>query len=58
MVPKLDSYWQDTPHALRDLKEENERGPQPPNAILVTADVVGLYSNIPQEEGIRSSGRR
>ena len=41
------------PYALRDLKEENERGPQPPNAILVTADVVGLYSNIPQEEGMQ-----
>ena len=53
MVPKLDSYWQDTPHALRDLKEENRKGPQPDNAILVTADVVGLYSNIPQEEGMR-----
>ena len=50
---KLDSYWQDTPHALRDLKEENRKGPQPDNAILVTADVVGLYSNIPQEEGMR-----
>merc|ERR1712016_316581 len=52
MVPKLDSYWQDTPHALRDLEEENKRGPQPANAILVTADVVGLYTNIPQEEGM------
>ena len=46
MVPKLDSYWQDTPHALRDLKEENRKGPQPDNAILVTADVVGLYSKL------------
>ena len=53
MVPKLDSYWQDTLNALRDLKEENRKGPQPDNAILVTADVVGLYSNIPQEEGMR-----
>merc|ERR1712116_41546 len=25
MVPKLDSYWQDTPHALRDLEEENSQ---------------------------------
>ena len=53
MVPKLDSYWQDTPHALRDLEEENKRGPQPENAILVTADVVGLYTNIPQEQGMQ-----
>ena len=34
MVPKLDSYWQDTPHALRDIQEENKRGPQPKHAIL------------------------
>ena len=52
MVPKLDSYWQDTPHTLRDLEEENKRGPQPANAILVTADVVSLYTNIPQEESM------
>ena len=52
LVPQLESYWQDTPHALRDLQVENERGPQPANAILVTADVVGLYSNISQEEGM------
>jgi len=52
LVPKLESYWQDTPHALRDLQEENSKGPQPANAILVTADVVGLYSNIPQKEGM------
>ena len=51
MVPKLDSYWQDTPHALRDLEEENKRGPQPANAILVTADVVGLYTIHPPGGG-------
>ena len=45
MVPKLDSYWQDTPNALRDLTEENRKGPQPDNAILVTADVVGANSS-------------
>ena len=39
MVPKLDSYWQDTPHALRDIKEENDKGPQPPNTIPVTMDI-------------------
>ena len=53
MVPMPESYWQDTPHALRDLKEENNKGPQPGNAILVTADVVGLYTNIPQDQGMQ-----
>ena len=54
MVPKLDSYWQDTPHALRDLKEEKERGPQPDNAILATAGVKeSLYTNIPEGESIQ-----
>ena len=41
-------------YALRDLKEENERGPQKDNAILVTAGVEeGLYTNIPEGESIQ-----
>ena len=52
MVPKLDSYWQDTPHALRDIKEENDKGPQPPHTIPVTMDIVGMYNNIGHEEGM------
>ena len=47
------SYWQDTPRALRDPEDENKKGPQPENAILVTADVVGLYTNIPQDQGMQ-----
>ena len=55
MVHKLDSYWQDTPHALRYIKNENEKGPQPQNTIPVTMDVVGMYNNIGHEieEGMR-----
>ena len=41
------------PRALRDLEDENKTGPQPENAILVTADVVGLYTNIPQDQGMQ-----
>ena len=52
MVPKLDSYWQDTPHALRDIEKENYKGPQPPNTIPVTMDVVGMYNNIEHQEGM------
>ena len=54
MVPKLDSYWQDTPHALRDIRNENEKGPQPHNTIPVTMDVVGMYNNIGHEEGMKA----
>ena len=42
------------PYALRDLKEEKERGPQPDNAILATAGVKeSLYTNIPDGESIQ-----
>ena len=41
------------PRALRDLEDENKTGPQPENAILVTADVVGLNTNIPQDQGMQ-----
>ena len=54
MVPNLDSFWQDSPHALRDLTAENEKGPQPLQCVPVTADVTALYSNIPLEEGMKT----
>ena len=54
MVPKIDSYWQDTPHALRDIQKESENGPQPSNTIPVTMDVVGMYNNIGHDEGMKS----
>ena len=49
----LDSYIQDTPHLLRTLQEKNESSTIPEDAILVTIDVVGLYPNIPREEGMK-----
>ena len=52
MVPNLDSFWQDSPHAIRDLMSQNQKGPQPFQAIPVTADVSALYSNIPQQQGM------
>ena len=51
MVPNLDSFWQESPHAIRDLMAENVKGPQPAQGIPVTADVMSLYSNIPLKEG-------
>ena len=52
MVPNLQSYWQDSPHAIRDFLAENKKGPQPAQCTPVTADVTSLYSNIPLKEGM------
>ena len=52
MVPNLPSFWQDSPHAIRDLRAENSKGPQPTQCIPVTADVTALYPNIPLKEGM------
>ena len=51
---KLDSHIQDTPHLLRMLNDMNKSRSLPENAILVTIDVVGLYPNIPQDEGMEA----
>ena len=49
LVPALPSFIEDTPDLLRALENlKVEEIPQ--NAIPVTIDVVGLYSNIPQDE--------
>ena len=45
------SYVKDTNHCLERLKE---LGKVPPNAILVTADVVGLYPSIPHDAGLKA----
>ena len=46
-----DSYLQDTPDFLRHIEKLNRQGRLPPNTILVVIDVVGLFTNIPQNEG-------
>ena len=51
---QLDSYIQDTPHLLRMLEDKNKGPDLPDNGILVSIDVVGLYPNIPQDEGIQA----
>ena len=50
---KHPSYLQDTPDFLRVIEKRNEGPPLPPNAILVTIDVSALYTNIPQDEGLK-----
>ena len=47
----LPSYIRDSKHFLQLLES---LPPLPENAILVTADVTSLYTNIANEEGIES----
>ena len=51
LVPRIPSYIKDNKHFLQEL---NKLGTLPEGAILVTADVVGLYPHIPHEEGLRA----
>ena len=48
------SYLQDTPDFLRYIENINKGPELENNQILVTWDVVGLYNNIPHEEGLES----
>ena len=48
MSPNLQSFWQDSTHAIRDILAEHMKA----QCIPVTADVTALYSNIPLKEGL------
>ena len=48
---KHPSYLQDTPHFLRLVHKINQGPKLSPNAILVTADIIGAYQNIPHDDG-------
>lgn len=50
-VRETPSYVRDTKHFLQMLRY---LGRLPEGTILVTADVVGLYSHIPHEEGLQA----
>ena len=53
LVEDLPSYIQDTTHFLNHIQTINTQlAPLSPRAILVTADVSSLYTNIPHDEGI------
>jgi hypothetical protein len=56
LVPKIPSYLQDTPHLLREL-ETLKNTSLPEGAFPISIDVVGLYTNIPHDEGIESVKR-
>ena len=47
-------YLQDTPDFLRTIEKVNDENVLPNNTILVTVDVTGLFTNIPQDEGLDS----
>ena len=49
---KHKSYLQDTPDFIRKVKAMNEKRTLPDNAMLATWDLIGLFTIIPQEEGI------
>ena len=51
-VKQLPSYIKDTTHFLNKL---DNLGRIPADAILVTLDVAGLYTNIPNYEGLESA---
>ena len=54
LVQELPSYLQDTPDFLRQLEEINQAGLLHSEAVPVSIDVCGLYTNIPIQEGIES----
>jgi hypothetical protein len=51
LVPKIPSYIQDTPDLLRKL-EDWKNQTIPDDVFPVSINVVGLYTNIPHEEGL------
>jgi len=52
-VPFIPSHIKDTNDFLRTIL--SIPSPLPPGALLVTIDVISLYTNIPQDEGINAS---
>ena len=49
LISSIPSYIKDTNHFLQKL---HSLGPLPPDAILVTIDVVALYPSIPHSDGL------
>ena len=53
-VKKLPTFLEDTRHLLQMIQQENQRGPQPPGTVPVTLDIIGMYTNVPYEEGLQA----
>ena len=54
LVKKIPSYIKDTADLINKIEA---LPPLPENTLLVTMDVQSLYTNIPTDEGLRSSAR-
>ena len=48
------TYLQDTADFLRYLEKFNDKGFLPEEALLATFDIVGLFTNIPHDDGIEA----
>ena len=46
---------EETPDLLRHIEKLNNDIILPNNTVLVTADVIGLFTNIPQEDGAKAA---
>ena len=55
LAKEHESYIEDTPDLLRQIEDLNNGEILPPNSILFTCDVIGLFTNIPQEDGIEAA---
>ena len=55
LATQHETYIQDTPDFLRKIEQINLKGKLPPNAMLVTVDITGLFTNIPQDEAAQTA---
>ena len=55
LATKHETFLEDTQDFLRKVEELNKKVILPENALLVTIDIIGLFTNIPQEEGISTT---
>ena len=49
------TYLQDTPDFLRFIEEINEGGKLKEETMILTVDVIGLFTNIPEKSRIRET---
>jgi hypothetical protein len=55
LATKHDTYIQDTPDFLRQIEKINQGERLPANALLVTLDITGLFTNIPQDDSTQTA---
>ena len=56
LATKHDTYIQDTQDFLRKIEKINQEGRLPTNALLVTLEITGLFTNIPQDKASQAAG--